>query len=72
MAPPVAGQELDTADHWKAELARTGAIGWRVSHANEMYQMCRRWVQSGMRSHYVRASHAFMGICSTYCVATMY
>ena len=43
VAAPSAG-DLDTADHWKGELERTGAIGWRVSHANEMYQMCRRWV----------------------------
>ena len=39
-APPF--EELDTADHWASELERTGAIGWRVSHANELYQMCRR------------------------------
>ncbi|XP_043216147.1 myotubularin-related protein 10-B-like [Amphibalanus amphitrite] len=40
VSPPPFG-ELDTADYWQAELERTGTIGWRVSHANEMYQMCR-------------------------------
>ncbi|XP_037082007.1 myotubularin-related protein 10-like [Pollicipes pollicipes] len=40
---PATGElcDLGTPAYWQAELRRTGALGWRVSQANELYQMCR-------------------------------